>query len=64
MFLPQAIYGAAQAYVGNQDFDRARTLLKELKENFAGTPEAKAADALSEKLEKRAALLATPEPRK
>lgn len=64
MYLPQAIFGAAQAYVGNQDFDRARTSIKELKENFAATPEAKATDALSEKLEKRAALLATPEPKK
>jgi tetratricopeptide (TPR) repeat protein len=64
MYLPQAIFGAAQAYVGTDDFDRARTSIKELKEAFAATPEAKATDALSEKLEKRAALLATPEPKK
>ena len=47
-----------------QDFDRARTAVKELKENFASTPEGKSTDAFSEKLEKRAALLAEPEPKK
>ena len=64
MYLPQATYGAAQAYLGIQDFDRARTAIKELKLLFAATPEAKSTDALSEKLEKRAALLTTPEPKK
>jgi tetratricopeptide (TPR) repeat protein len=63
MYLPQSTYGAAQAYLGIQDFDRARTAIKELKQNFGATPEAKSTDALSEKLEKRAALLTTPEPK-
>ena len=64
MFLPQATLGSAKAYLGLQDFDRARTAIKDIKENFAATPEAKATDALSEKLEKRAALLTTSETRK
>jgi tetratricopeptide (TPR) repeat protein len=60
MFMPQAIYGSAQAYLGMRDFDRARLAVKELTESFAATPEAKATAELSEKIEKRAALLAGP----
>jgi tetratricopeptide (TPR) repeat protein len=62
MFLPQATYGAAQAYLGIRDFDRARLALKELTELYAATPEGKEAGELSRKIEKRAALLVAPAP--
>lgn len=64
MFLPQATFGAAQAYLGMRDFDRARLAVKELTASFAATPEGKAVAALSQKIEKRAALLAAPTPEK
>ncbi|MEO6787727.1 MAG: hypothetical protein ABI318_16485 [Chthoniobacteraceae bacterium] len=60
MFLPQATYGAAQAYLGMKDFDRARVSVKELTTLYAATPEGKAAEELGQKIEKRAALLAEP----
>jgi tetratricopeptide (TPR) repeat protein len=62
MFLPQATFGAAKAYLGMRDFDRARKAIKEITESFPETPEGKAAPELSAKIEKRAALLTTPEP--
>jgi tetratricopeptide (TPR) repeat protein len=62
MFLPQATYGAAQAYLGMRDFDRARLAVKELKTLFPETPEAKATEELSKRIEKFAALLSTAEP--
>ena len=64
MFLPQATYGAAQAYLGMKDFDRARVSVKELTASHAATPEGKAAAELGGRIEKRAALLATPAPEK
>jgi tetratricopeptide (TPR) repeat protein len=64
MFMPQATYGAAQAYLGMRDFDRARVAVKELTTSFAATPEAKATQELSPKIEKRAALLTSPAPEK
>jgi len=64
MFLPQATYGAAKAYLGMKDFDRARVAVKELKTTYATTPEGKAAEELSKNIEKRAALLAEAEPEK
>ncbi len=64
MFMPQATYGAAQAYLGIMDFDRARLSVKELTASYAATPEGKAAAELSGRIEKRAALLATPAPEK
>ena len=64
MYLPQATYGAARAYLGMQDFDRARRAVKELTESFPATPEAKAAPELSQRIEKRASLLTTTEPPK
>lgn len=57
MYLPQATYGTAQAYLGMRDFHRARVAVKELTTSFASTPEAKAAAEFSQKIEKRAALL-------
>ncbi|MEQ1853668.1 MAG: hypothetical protein ABMA01_19000 [Chthoniobacteraceae bacterium] len=60
MFMAQATYGTAQAYLGMRDFDRARLAVKELKASYAATPEAKAAEEFSRKIEKRAALLAEP----
>ncbi len=60
MFLPQSALGAASAYLGLDDFARARAAIKELKENFPETPEAKAADALGEKVDKREKHLADP----
>jgi tetratricopeptide (TPR) repeat protein len=64
MFMPPATYGAAQAYLGMRDFDRARVAVKELSTSYAATPEAKATAELSQKIEKRAALLAAPTPEK
>lgn len=64
MFMPQATYGTAKAYLGIRDFDRARVAVKELKTLFAATPEAKAAEEFTQKIEKRAALLAAPKSEK
>ena len=64
MFLPQATYGAARAYLGMKDFDRARVSVKELTTSHAATPEGKAAAELGVRIEKRAALIATPAPEK
>ena len=64
MFLPQATYGAAQAYLGMKDFDRARVAVKELTTLYAATPEGKAAEEFGRKIEKRAALLAEAVPQK
>ena len=60
MFMAPATYGAAQAYLGMRDFDRARQAVKELTTSYAATPEAKATAELTQKIEKRAALLAAP----
>lgn len=60
MYLPQATFGAANAYFGFDDFGRAKAAIKDLKQNFPETPEAKAADALAEKVEKREKQLADP----
>jgi tetratricopeptide (TPR) repeat protein len=57
-YLPQATYGAARAHFGLDDFDRARLAIKELKEEFASTPEAAATDELLAKVEKREKILA------
>lgn len=62
MFMPQATYGAAQAYLGMRDFERARHAVKELTTSFAATPEAKAVAELNQKIDKREALLAAPAP--
>jgi tetratricopeptide (TPR) repeat protein len=59
-YLPQATYGAARAYYGMDDFDRALTAIKELRENFPGTPEAEATAALEAKVRKRKEQLADP----
>jgi len=61
MYLPQALLGSARAYLGIEDFARARVSLKELKENFAQTTEAKKADAVSELVDKREKQLADPQ---
>ena len=60
MYLPQALLGSAKAYLGFEDFARARTSIKELKENFGETLEAKDADAVSELVDKREKQLADP----
>jgi tetratricopeptide (TPR) repeat protein len=60
MFLPQCIYGAARAFFGMEDFPRARAAIQELQKDFSVTPEGKAAAALLEQVEKRAAVLADP----
>ena len=61
MFLAQATLGAARAYFGFEDFDRALTSIKELRENFAGTPEANATNELEQKIIKRKEQLADPD---
>jgi tetratricopeptide (TPR) repeat protein len=61
MYLPQALLGSARAYLGIEDFARARASLKELKENFGQTAEAKKADAVSELVDKREKQLADPQ---
>lgn len=61
MYLPQALLGAARAYLGFEDFTRARATIKELKENFGATPEAKEAGAVSELVDKREKQLADPQ---
>jgi hypothetical protein len=60
MYLPQALLGAARAYLGFEDFTRARATIKELKENYAATAEAKEADQVAELVEKREKQLADP----
>lgn len=61
MYLPQALLGSARAYLGFEDFTRARSTIKELKENFGATLEAKDADAVSELVDKREKQLADPQ---
>lgn len=61
MYLPQALLGSAKAYLGFEDFTRARTAIKELKENFGETLEAKEADAVAEMVDKREKQLADPQ---
>ena len=58
MFLAQATFGAARAYFGFEDFERALVSIKELRENFAGTAEATATNELEQKIIKRREQLA------
>jgi len=60
-YLPRVQYGAARAYLGIEDFDRARASLKELKEQFPDSPEAKLADQLAADVDKREKQLADPQ---
>jgi hypothetical protein len=60
MYMPQVTIGSARAYLGFEDFKRARNAVKELKEKFATTPEAKEADALSARIDEREKQLADP----
>ena len=57
-YLPQATLGAAKAHFGLDDFERAKLAIKELKADFASTPEAAATDELLAKVEKREKILA------
>jgi len=57
-YLPQATIGAARAHLGLDDFARAKQAIKELKDDFASTPEAASADELLAKVEKREKILA------
>ena len=57
-YLPQATFGAARAHFGLDDFERAKLAIKELKDDFASTPEAAATDELLAKVEKREKILA------
>ncbi len=57
-YLPQATFGAARAHFGLDDFVRAKLAIKELKDDFASTPEAAATDELLAKVEKREKILA------
>lgn len=57
-YLPQATYGAARAHFGLDDFERSKLAIKELKDDFASTPEAAATDELLVKVEKREKILA------
>lgn len=59
-YLPQSTIGAARAYFGMDDFDRALTAIKELREGFPGTPEAEATNELEAKVKKRREQLADP----
>jgi tetratricopeptide (TPR) repeat protein len=59
-YLPQATLGAGRAYLGMEDFERALVSVKELRENFAGTPEAEAATDLETRVKKRREQLADP----
>lgn len=61
MFQAQATLGAARAYFGFDDFDRALLTIKELRENFAGSPEANATNELEQKIQKRKEQLADPD---
>jgi tetratricopeptide (TPR) repeat protein len=60
-YLPRVNYGAARAYLGIEDFARARTSLKELKEQFPDSPEAQLADQLAAEVDKREKQLADPQ---
>jgi tetratricopeptide (TPR) repeat protein len=59
-YLPQATFGAARAYFGLDDFDRALTAIKELREGYPGTPETEATASLEAKVRKRKEQLADP----
>jgi tetratricopeptide (TPR) repeat protein len=59
-FMAQATFGAARAYFGIDDLDRALASIKELRESFAGTPEADACNELEAKVKKRKDQLADP----
>jgi tetratricopeptide (TPR) repeat protein len=59
-YLAQATFGAARAYFGIEDFDRALVSIKELREGFPGTPEAQACNELEIKVKKRKEQLADP----
>ncbi len=59
-YMPQSTLGAARAYFGMDDFDRALTAIKELRESFPGTPEAEATNELEPKVRKRKEQLADP----
>lgn len=61
-YLPQATLGAARAHFGLDDFERAKLAIKELKTDFASTPEAAATDELLAKVEKREKILAPAAP--
>ena len=61
-YLPQATIGAARAHLGLDDFARAKQAIKELKDEFASTPEAAGADELLAKVEKREKILAPTTP--
>ena len=61
MYIPQALLGSAKAYLGFEDFTRARAAIKELKENYGATIEAKEADAVAELVDKREKQLADPQ---
>lgn len=67
-YLPQATLGAAKAHLGLDDFERAKLAIKELKTDFASTPEAASADETLAKVIKREQLLspaaAVAEPKK
>jgi hypothetical protein len=64
MFQAQATLGAARAYFGFEDFERALISIKELRENFAGTSEATATNELEQKIIKRKEQLADPDAEK
>lgn len=59
-YMPQSTLGAARAYFGMDDFDRALTAIKSLRETFPGTPETEAANELEPKVRKRKEQLADP----
>jgi tetratricopeptide (TPR) repeat protein len=61
MYLPQALLGTARAYLGFEDFTRARATIKELKENFGATTEAKEAEKVAELVDEREKQLADPQ---
>jgi hypothetical protein len=61
MYLPQALLGAARAYLGFEDFPRARATIKELKESYGATAEAKEADKVAELVDEREKQLADPQ---
>ena len=52
MYMPQALLGSARAYLGIEDFGRARDALRQLREGFPSTAEAKEVDALTQTIEK------------
>jgi tetratricopeptide (TPR) repeat protein len=60
MYMPQVTLGSARAYLGFEDFPRARLAVKELKEKYPTTPEAKEVEALSAKIDEREKQLADP----